>query len=276
VRDAQLVEQGTESGVIARAHARRVEVALGDRRRRVPAAQRREADPFRGHRIRQPRGVSHQHDPLLRQRPRARTHGDHETVPVRGARRNPQNAQVPIERGMQVGRTAPHAQDAHREMGGLGEDPRVPVRDDPHVEARCARKPLQRGVVHLQLVLERGDQVPTVAPPRLAGDRAHRPVCRHDECRRDRARVRVEPDMVVLVAHAGHAAGRPEVRSRRRRAGREQEVQPVPHRHPHDRRRAPRREEVEVFVRQVDLGRGVVALHHPLHLGREQVETASH
>jgi len=57
-RDAQLGEHRPERRVVPGARARRVELARDDRIGREPAAPRRETDPLRRHRVREPRRVS--------------------------------------------------------------------------------------------------------------------------------------------------------------------------------------------------------------------------
>jgi len=260
--------------VIARAHPRRVELALHDGAGGEPAAQRREADSFRRQGVRESRGVPHQQHAPPRERPGPRAHGDHEPVSLDRAGSDLERAQVLREVAVQVARAATRAQHTHRKMRGFGEHPRVAVGDDPDVEARRPRPALERRVVHVDLVLERGDEVPPVAPPGLAGHVARRSVGRDHERRRDGTTVGVEPDMAVLEAHAAHAARRAQLRACRRGAGREQEVETVPHRHRRHRDGPPCRE-VQVVVQQVELGRAAAALHHVLNVGWEQVEAAS-
>ena len=102
---------------------------------------------------------------MARESLRPRAHGNHEPVALDGARDDVEGLEVLLEIAMQMARAATHAQDAHGQVCGLGEDPGVAVGDDPDVEARRAGAALERGVVDLDLVLERRDEVPPVDPP---------------------------------------------------------------------------------------------------------------
>src|SRR3989442_157686 len=164
-RDPEVGQERTQPGVVARGDPRLVEPGLHDRRGREPAAPRREADALGRHGIRESGGVPHQQHPMARDSLRPRAHGNHEPVALDGARDDVEGREVLLEIAMQLARAATHAQHADGQVCGLGEDPGVAVRDDPDVEARRARAALERGVVDPDLVLERRDEVPPVAPP---------------------------------------------------------------------------------------------------------------
>jgi len=151
------------------------------------------------------------------------------------------------------------------------------VRDDAHVEPGHSGEPVERGVVDAHLVLERGDQVPPVAPPREPGELTRGAVRRDHQGGGHRTRVGVEPDVTWLYAHAGHGTGRAQRRSRGGGGGREQVVQPVAHGHGHDRRarRMARGAVVLVRVEQVELGLPAPPLEHPLDVRRQQGERAA-
>jgi len=92
--------------VVAGPRARRVERARDDRVGGKPAAPRRETDPLRRHRVREPRRVSGQEHPLAGERPGARADRDHEAVARHRLRREPDHPQVFLEMAVQVDRAA--------------------------------------------------------------------------------------------------------------------------------------------------------------------------
>src|SRR5260370_736827 len=158
-------------------------------------------------------------------------------------------------------------------MCGFGKDPGVAVGDDPDIEARHAGTTLQGAVVHLDLVPERGDQVPAIAPPRLAGALARRAVGGNDGRRGERAAVGGEPYVPVLEAQPGHAGAGAQLGAGRRGRRREQEIELGSHRH-RDNRDGPLGCEVEIVVEKVELGAPIALLHGRAHVGREQLEPA--
>jgi len=275
--DAQLGEHGPECRVVAGARARRVERARDDRVGREPAAPHRETDPLRRHRVREPRRVSDQQHPLAGERASTWSHRDHEAMALRRPRREPDDPQVLFELAVQVDRAAVRRQHAHREVRRLGEHPGVPVGDDAHIEAGHPGEPVERGVVDAHLVLERGDQVPPVAPPREPRELARGAVRRDHEGRGHGTRVGVEPDVTPLEAHAAHGARRAEHRPSGGGGRREQVVQPVAHGHRHDggAGRIARGAVVLVRVEQVELGLPAAPLEHPLDLRRQQRRRAT-
>jgi len=254
--DAQLGEQGSECRVISGAHARRVELAFDDRVGREPAAPRRETDPLRRHRVREPGRISDQQHALAGERPGPRADRDHEAVALQRLGREPDHPQVLLELAVQVDRAAVRRQHAHRQVRRLGEHPGIPVRHEAYIEAGHAREPVERGVVDAHLVFERGNQLPPVLPPRESGQLTRGAVRRDHEGRGHRTRVGVEPDVTLLEAHAAHRAGRAERRPGGGGGRREHVVQPIAHGHRHDQRAGglPRGPVVQVSVEQMELG----------------------
>jgi len=270
-RDAQLGKQRPERRVVAGARARRIEFARDDRVGREPAAPRRRTDPLRRHRVGEPGRVPDQEHPLARERPGARADRDDEAVALRCLRREPDHTQVLLELPVQVDRAAACRQHTHREVRRLGKHPGVPVWDDTHVEAGHPREPVERGVVHAHLVLERGDEVPSVPPPSEPGELARGAVRRDHERRRHRARVGLEPDVPRPQADVAHATGRAERRAGGSGGRREHVIQPVAHGHRHDRRagRIARGAVMLVRVEQMERCPAAAPLEHRLDLRRQ-------
>jgi len=210
--------------MVAGPHARRVELALDDRVCGEAAALRRQTDPLRRHRVRQPRRVSDQQHALAGERAGPGPDRDHEPVTLHGHRRKPDHPQVLLELAVQIDRAAVRRQHTHRQVRRLGEHPRVPVRHDAHIEAGHPRESLERGVVDARFVFERGNQVPPVPPPCEPGQLARGTVRRDDEGRGHGTGVGVEPDVMRIEAHAAHRARRAQRRSGGGRGRREHVV----------------------------------------------------
>jgi len=151
------------------------------------------------------------------------------------------------------------------------------VWDDTHVEAGRPREPVERGVVHAHLVLERGDEVSPVAPPSEPGELARGAVRRDHERRRHRTRVGLEADVPRPQGDAAHATGRAERRAGGGGGRREHVVQPVAHGHRHDRRagRIARGAVMLVRVEQMERCPAAAPLEHRLDLRRQERERAA-
>jgi len=199
---------------------------------------------------------------------------NHEAVALHRLRRQTNHPQILLELTVQVDRAAVRRQHAHREMRRLGEHPGVSVGDDAHIEPRHTGEPVERRVVDAHLVLERGDEVSPVVPPRQSGELARGAVRCDDEGCGHRTRIGLEPDLARAVAHAAHRTRRAERRTGGHRGRREHLVQPVAHRHGDDRgrRRFARGAVVPVRIEQMQLGLRAAPLQHLVHFRRQECE----
>src|SRR5438046_162839 len=112
-------------------------------------------------------------------------------------------------------------------MRRLGEHTCVSVGDDAYIEPRHTGESVERRVVDAHLVLERGDEVSPVVPPRQPGELARGAVRCDDEGCGHRTRIGLEPDLARAVAHAAHRTRRAQRRAGGHRGRRGHVVQAV-------------------------------------------------